>query len=86
VKINHWYYWITSAVFVLLGLLMIGFELFLPAIPPGFPPQLYMAIDTHFGWIIFAWGMFRGINGYWIFKRNTKELEESKVQNDAARD
>jgi len=73
VKTNHWYYWITGALFVLLGLLMVVLDATLPIIPI----QLAVAMDNHFGWVILAWGAFRGLNGYWIYQRKLHSNDEA---------
>lgn len=79
VKTNHWYYWITGSLFAILGVFMVVLDSTLPIIPI----QLAMAMDNHFGWVLFAWGIFRAVNGYWIYKK-TKRVQS--VESEAATD
>ncbi|MFN5889430.1 MAG: hypothetical protein ACK448_03460 [Bacteroidota bacterium] len=78
-KTNHWYYWITGTLFAVLGLLMVVLDSTLPIIPI----QLAMAMDNYFGWVLFAWGLFRGVNGYWLYK---KSLRNQSIEAEAATD
>ena len=73
VKTNHWYYWITGSLFGILGLLMVVLDASLPIIPA----QLSIAMENHFGWVILAWGIFRAMNGYWIYKRKSQTNDEA---------
>jgi len=50
---------------------------------PIIPIQLAMAMDNYFGWVLFAWGLFRGVNGYWLYK---KSLRNQSIEAEAATD
>lgn len=65
--------------FAILGVFMVVLDSTLPIIPI----QLAMAMDNHFGWVLFAWGIFRAVNGYWIYKK-TKRVQS--VESEAATD
>jgi hypothetical protein len=61
-KTGYLYHWITSGVFIILGLYLLIFS-----------PEVRGINAFWFGIVIILWGLFRGFNGYLLYKRKETE-------------
>lgn len=62
---GHWYHWITAIVFVVIAVWM--------SFSPGNLREVPANYRYAFIGILLVWALFRGLNGYWIYKRKKYE-------------
>jgi len=68
-KTGHFYHFLTASVFICMGFyfwIINPESLSLKGINPAW-----------FGGILIIWGLFRGVNGYLIFRRKRKSSDEN---------
>lgn len=63
-KTNYWYHAFSGIVFISIGLY------FLSNPPDALKQASESAVQNVLPWVIIAWGLFKGVNAYLLFKKN----------------